>query len=84
MNALGVHACIVATEDLELFDRTQLQKLPREIECAFVCVREREREREREKVITYDDGERWKKHSDCSTAQISTMRNAEVQHFSDS
>jgi hypothetical protein len=30
MNALGLDAGIVATEDLELSDRTQLQKLLRE------------------------------------------------------
>jgi len=55
MNALGVRAGTVATEDLELFDRTQLQKLLREKECVFECVREcvcvcvSERERERER-----------------------------------
>jgi hypothetical protein len=38
MNALGVHAGILATADLELFDRTQLQKLHREEECVFTCV----------------------------------------------
>ena len=40
MNALGVHAGIVATDDVELFDRTQLQKLLREKECVFVCLRD--------------------------------------------
>jgi hypothetical protein len=65
MNALGLHAGIVATEVLELFYKTQLQKLLKEKECvrACVCVRERERERarkrerQREEVITYDDSE---------------------------
>jgi hypothetical protein len=55
MNALGLDAGIVATEDLELSDRTQLQRLLKEklcvCVCVFVCVcvracvRERERER---------------------------------------
>ena len=61
MNALGVRAGTVATEDLELFDRTQLQKLLREKECVFECVRECVcgcvSEREREEVVTYDDRE---------------------------
>jgi hypothetical protein len=52
MNALDVHAGIVAT-DLELFDRTQLQKLLREKECVFVCVRECVGERERERGGNY-------------------------------
>ena len=38
MNAFGVHAGDVATEDLELCDRTQLQKLLREERCVSVCV----------------------------------------------
>ena len=69
MNALGLDAGIVATEDLEQSDRTQLQKLLKEKECVYVCVfvclcvcvcvraRAREREREREEVITCDDSE---------------------------
>ena len=49
MNALGVHGGNVATEGLEFFDRTQLQQLPREKECVFVCMREYNTERERER-----------------------------------